>query len=502
MDTTAVNSLVLDATPLITQPASVLQQYARAFYTTPVVRAELRDEHARNQLMLWHDVLQVRQPKQESINKVSAFAKLTGDYAVLSMNDVHIIALAYELEVERNGGASLRSYTREKLTGDKKVDAKRFEQSAPPQSRAMPESVVEPEPEQKEQAEQVEDDGFQVVQRKQRHSVKYYRQQWQKQRAMEQAEKAVGESREEQAEQAELQTGQHVFQTELSLEKLGNKAENTGLPEALVEDAAENPNDQKSQQNESNNGDDDGNRDKENGYDEDDDDGEWITPENLKETIMKDDNETVQETTQQQPLVVALATGDFACQNTAMQLGLKLLNAHSGKQITKVRNYMYRCHACFRMLLLQKSGEKKVFCPNCGGDTLLRCAVSVDSLTGKVTPHLKANFQWIRKGQVYSIASPLSKNTLKKQGRAGHQHNKENRHKALQEPVILREDQKEYEQALQEDARARRKNAKLLSEWVGGGSADNFVSPFQNTFRSGGVQVGRGRNANAVKKRK
>ncbi|RKP31911.1 D-site 20S pre-rRNA nuclease [Metschnikowia bicuspidata] len=486
MDTRAVNSLVLDATPLITQPASALQQYAHAFYTTPGVRAELRDEHARNQLMLWHDVLQVRQPKQKSINKVSAFAKLTGDYAVLSMNDVHIIALAYELEVERNGDASLRSYTGEKLTGDKEVDAKRFEQSAPPQSRAMPES----------------DDGFQVVQRKKRHSVKYYRQQWQKQRAMEQAEKAVGESREEQAEQAELQTGQHVEQTELSVEKLGNKAENTGLSEALSEDAAENPNDQESEQNESNNGDDDGNRDDENGYDEDDDDGEWITPENFKETIMKDDNETVQETTQPQPLVVALATGDFACQNTAMQLGLKLLNAHSGKQITKVRNYMYRCHACFRMLPLPKSGEKKVFCTNCGGDTLLRCAVSVDSLTGKVTPHLKANFQWIRKGQVYSIASPLSKNTLKKQGRAGYQHNKENRHKALQEPVILREDQKEYEQALQEDARARRKNGKLLSEWVGGGSVDNFISPFQKTFRSGGVQVGRGRNANAVKKRK
>ena len=131
-----------------------------------------------------------------------------------------------------------------------------------------------------------------------------------------------------------------------------------------------------------------------------------------------------------------------------MQIGIKLLNAMSGKQITRVRNYMYRCHACFRLTPMSKDGRPKHFCPKCGGNTLLRCAVSVDNKTGKITPHLKQNFQWIRRGERYSLPSPLSKNQKKLQGNGGYQHNKENRHKSLQTPLILNEDQKEYQRAL------------------------------------------------------
>ena len=78
----------------------------------------------------------------------------------------------------------------------------------------------------------------------------------------------------------------------------------------------------------------------------------------------------------------------------------------------------------------------------------MRCAVSVDNKTGKITPHLKQNFQWIRRGERYSLPSPLSKNQKKLQGNGGYQHNKENRHKSLQTPLILNEDQKEYQRAL------------------------------------------------------
>lgn len=238
-------------------------------------------------------------------------------------------------------------------------------------------------------------------------------------------------------------------------------------------------------------------------YNEDDDDGEWITPENLQEEIIKDKNEQVQESNTNGPLIkVALATGDFACQNVAMQIGIKLLNAMSGKQITRVRNYMYRCHACFRLTPMSKDGRPKHFCPKCGGNTLLRCAVSVDNKTGKITPHLKQNFQWIRRGERYSLPSPLSKNQKKLQGNGGYQHNKENRHKSLQTPLILNEDQKEYQRALKNDEWERKQQDKMLQEWIGGGSADNFVSPFGNTIRNSGVKVGRGRYANSSKKKR
>ena len=161
---------------------------------------------------------------------------------------------------------------------------------------------------------------------------------------------------------------------------------------------------------------------------------------------------------------------------------LNLMNSMSRKQIKRVRNYMYRCHACFRLTPIPKDGTPKHFCPKCGGATLLRCAVSVDTVTGRITPHLKANFQWHTRGDKFSLPSPQSKQQRKLLGNGGYQHNKDNRSKGLQNEIFLREDQKEYQQAIKDDMWQRRQNEKVLQEWIGGGSADNYMSPF-STFR-------------------
>ncbi|QEL60955.1 hypothetical protein CJJ09_003089 [Candidozyma auris] len=349
----SVDSLVLDATPLITQSASALQQFASNFFTTPGVRAELKDEHSRNQLLLWGDRLVVRQPKQSSVDRVSSFAKLTGDFSVLSMNDIHIIALAYELEVEKAGKDELRRYPGERLTGQE-------EPEKPKRDYAPKERLEEVEEDDKPQED---DDGFQIVSKKKSRKP---RKKW----SPKEPEKPKDK--------------EEVKATE-------NTAEDVPEERDPAQDG-ENPNEELAEE-----------------YDEDDDDGDWITPDNLKDEILKDSNETVQDNKEVVTIPVALSTGDFACQNTSLQLGLKLMNPHSGKQIKRVRNYMYRCHACFTMTPMSKTGQPKHFCPKCGGNTLLRCAVSVDNETGKVTPHLKRNFQWIVRGQVYSMPSPLSK---------------------------------------------------------------------------------------------
>ncbi|KAM3126558.1 hypothetical protein CJJ07_000412 [Candidozyma auris] len=441
----SVDSLVLDATPLITQSASALQQFASNFFTTPGVRAELKDEHSRNQLLLWGDRLVVRQPKQSSVDRVSSFAKLTGDFSVLSMNDIHIIALAYELEVEKAGKDELRRYPGERLTGQE-------EPEKPKRDYAPKERLEEVEEDDKPQED---DDGFQIVSKKKSRKP---RKKW----SPKEPEKPKDK--------------EEVKATE-------NTAEDVPEERDPAQDG-ENPNEELAEE-----------------YDEDDDDGDWITPDNLKDEILKDSNETVQDNKEVVTIPVALSTGDFACQNTSLQLGLKLMNPHSGKQIKRVRNYMYRCHACFTMTPMSKTGQPKHFCPKCGGNTLLRCAVSVDNETGKVTPHLKRNFQWIVRGQVYSMPSPLSKNQQKNQGNRGYQHNKDLRNRSS-EPLILREDQKEYAKALKDDAWSRKKSEKMLQEWIGGGSADNFISPFGTSYKSSGVRVGRGRNANANKSRR
>ncbi|GME77542.1 unnamed protein product [Ambrosiozyma monospora] len=139
-------------------------------------------------------------------------------------------------------------------------------------------------------------------------------------------------------------------------------------------------------------------------FSEDEDDGEWITPDNLHEAMLKDEDERVETTsTEQAKVKAALATGDFAIQNVALQIGLNLMNYTSGLQIKRVRNYMFRCHACFTLTPIPKDGTPKHFCPACGGATLLRCAVSVNAKTGEIVPHLKKNFEWHRREVIPSL---------------------------------------------------------------------------------------------------
>lgn len=463
-ETKNIESLILDAGPLITQPATTLQQYATAYYTTPGVHSELKDEYARQQLAIWGDSLKIKQPKQEYIDRVVKFAKLTGDYSVLSVNDLHIVALAYELECLNNGEDNLRSFPGEVLKNQQAENENG--------SNKMSNIIGD-------------DDGFVVATKRRGGRRQREKAELRKKGLLptfspkpkggletEEPNELSNDKTIDETPQTDLIKGVDVQEQEPQ-EEPASESNTVGLDEITEE------------------------------YNEDDDDGEWITPENLQEEIIKDKNEQVQESNTNGPLIkVALATGDFACQNVAMQIGIKLLNAMSGKQITRVRNYMYRCHACFRLTPMSKDGRPKHFCPKCGGNTLLRCAVSVDNKTGKITPHLKQNFQWIRRGERYSLPSPLSKNQKKLQGNGGYQHNKENRHKSLQTPLILNEDQKEYQRALKNDEWERKQQDKMLQDWIGGGSADNFVSPFGNTIRNSGVKVGRGRYANSSKKKR
>lgn len=466
-----IQSLVLDAGPLITQPATTLQQYATEYYTTPGVHSELKDEYARQQLAIWGDSLKIRQPKPEYIEKTIKFAKLTGDYSVLSANDLHIIALAYELEVLNHGESNLRSYPGEILESQKQENGE----------------------ENNTRSTGDDNDGF-IVATKRRGGRRQREKEMLRRKGLLPTFTPKPKTEEPKEEEKEK-------------EGSTTDATNESVQEIPKEESSEEVKPEQEQQQEEEEQEPPSSTSEEltEEFNEEDDDGEWITPENLQEEILKDKNEQVQESTTPGPFIkVALATGDFACQNVAMQIGIKLLNAMSGKQITRVRNYMFRCHACFRLTPMSKDGKPKHFCPKCGGNTLLRCAVSVDNKTGKITPHLKQNFNWIRRGERYSLPSPLSKNQQRLQGNKGFQHNKENRHKSLQNPLLLREDQKEYQQAIKNDEWERRKQDKMLQDWIGGGSADNYVSPFgeTNAFRTSGVKVGRGRYVNSSKKKR
>lgn len=514
-----VKALVLDATPLITQPYSHYQNYAESFYTTPTVFQEIKDVHARKNLEVWQTlgVLKLVQPNEDAVTFVSQFARLTGDYSVLSKNDIYILALTYQLECQLNGGPwRLRRKPGDSLEEANKKEASLERELAKEAGITLPEvgtnkndsstttttSNISSDNKEDDRSgdtmgntgdvPEIPEEERNKTRKKTRRGGK------RKSKAKRKAQLLAKEQEQEQEHDTaetlmpEDPSDLLIKSTELSDKILVPSSTDADIVEisTTTEEAEGNGNE-----------------------DESDGDGEWITPDTLIKVMMRDSGEDTKgdrgvEATEQDSLriaikfprnQVALATGDFAMQNVALQMNLNPMNFMSGMKISRLRNYMLRCHACFKLFPLPKDGKPKHFCPSCGGQgTLLRCTVSVDSKTGKVTPHLKSNFQWINRGNRYSIASPLSKNSQRKYGKKGYNHVKQN-----ENVVILREDQREYEQAIKQQEWTAKHNAKVLNDWTSGGSADNYISPFAITgLKRHSFQVGKGRYVNSSSKKK
>ncbi|KAI9278706.1 Nin one binding Zn-ribbon like-domain-containing protein [Phascolomyces articulosus] len=159
---------------------------------------------------------------------------------------------------------------------------------------------------------------------------------------------------------------------------------------------------------------------------EDDDDsdvGEWITPDNIEEYKATELGVTPEELKKPKNLTVACMTSDFAMQNVLLQMNMNLVST-GGHRITKVKNWILRCHACFAVT----SNMEKKFCPKCGNASLQRVSCSTNS-QGQVTYYLKKNYQYNLRGTKYDIPKP----------QGGRQVNN----------IVLREDQREYVKANQ-----------------------------------------------------
>ncbi|KAJ5902738.1 D-site 20S pre-rRNA nuclease [Penicillium taxi] len=118
-----VHTIVLDAGPILknTPPLSTLLNQCDEIITTPSVVSEIRDPDARLRVeTLYLPFLKQRSPTPASFNIISEFARKTGDRSVLSRTDIEVLALAYEIECERNGGDwRLRS-----VPGQKRINGK------------------------------------------------------------------------------------------------------------------------------------------------------------------------------------------------------------------------------------------------------------------------------------------------------------------------------------------------------------------------------------------
>ncbi|CAJ2507196.1 Uu.00g083820.m01.CDS01 [Anthostomella pinea] len=445
----AIHSLVLDAGPLIKNdpPVSTLLAQAVELYTLPSVISEIRDAATRTRVeTTLLPFLKQRSPKPESVKFATDFARRTGDLEVLSRPDLHLIALTYELECERNGG----DWRLRKTPGQKGLNGK------------------SPAAQEKEPASQ---DDATTTTTENVHSVEDAKSVAAPSSAEDEPDKAtedglsetpVSASAEEPAEKPWEQVGPTIAQETVSQTLDSLSLEPSALPIADFT-----PDDLATAET------------KAHVVEEDDDEG-WITPANLKQHQARDQLSAPDQPIQRF-LQVALLTSDYAMQNVLLRMNLNLVSPNMAR-ITRVKTWVLRCHGCFQIT----RDMSKQFCPKCGQPTLTRVSCSTDQ-NGNFAIHLKKNFQWNNRGNVYSVPKPVhGTSNGKMRGPGGGQN-------GWGRDLIFAEDQKEYVKKSTDDKRMKTRD--LMDE-------DYLPSILTGNRQSGPgrIRVGAGRNVNSRKK--
>jgi len=103
-----MHHVVLDSGGIIKGESNTYHKLGAKFWTISEVLAEIRDMKAREKLEMLPVDLEVRTPSERAMHAVSSFAKQTGDFAALSLVDLKVMALSYDLELQMNGQQFLR----------------------------------------------------------------------------------------------------------------------------------------------------------------------------------------------------------------------------------------------------------------------------------------------------------------------------------------------------------------------------------------------------------
>jgi RNA-binding protein NOB1 len=438
-----VHTLILDAAPLLTNipPLSSLLAKCETLVTCPSVLKEIRDATARQRVeTLYMPFLVLRSPKSESLKHVSEFARKTGDKSVLSGVDLEILALAYEIECERNGGDwRLRNVPGQKGPNGQQPAKKNGESG----SDATPRSDTEEATEEDTPADATNDDSAQdeVITTEQTNELK-------------ERYSADVESTTHQLNKTQIRNDQ--LRGKESLRDKSRDPDNTGTERSIPEAVDESSSDSDSEG--------------------------WITPSNIKKHQALEQSKPLSADTQT-ILRAATITSDFAMQNVLLRMNLNLLSPTNLQRVRHLKTYILRCHACF---LTTKEMDKQ-FCPRCGKPTLTRVSCSTNS-NGEFKMHLKRNFQYNSRGDRYTLPKPVHGSASGKVKNGGGKD-------GWGQNLILAEDQKEYIKALNNSGQRSRKERDLMDD-------DFLPGILTGERRQGGgrVKVGAGRNINSRKR--
>lgn len=468
-----VHTLVLDTGAIIKNEPSVstLLSKADSLVTVPAIISEIKDAVTKSRVeTLLMPFLTVRTPSPASMQFVTDFARRTGDLPVLSKPDLQIIALTYELEVERSKG----DWRLRRAPGQKGLNfqVEGREAAVAAAAAAKESSAVEGGEKVESQAQE--------------------------------GQEAAGESAPEGSPPEEQKVEPEVskaVESETSVEKVDDvaetaekPAENTTTPvtaevqqgeeerkevtEALAQTSISDDTTAQTQAEPASNVESSQDTAADREDSESDSEG-WITPSNLKQKQAEDAAPEAADAFPQKKMEVAVLTTDFAMQNVILQINLNLLST-SLMRIRNVRSVVLRCQACF---LICKEMNKQ-FCPRCGKPTLTRVSCSTTN-SGEFKLHLKKNFQYNSRGDRFSIPKAVhgaSNGRVKGGGKGGWGNG-----------LILAEDQKEYERAITTEKRTKERNL-MDEDYLPG------ILTGERNKSGGRIKVGAGRNVNSKKR--
>ncbi|KAI4237540.1 MAG: hypothetical protein LQ349_001758 [Xanthoria aureola] len=356
-----VHAIVLDAGPMLKNDPSISSLLAKAdrLVTVPAVIPEIRDATARSRLQTtWMPFVGTVTPSPQSLKAITDFARRTGDLAVLSKTDLHILALTYELESRRSGLSNIRTFPRQKLVKPKAPARPRDGLDVSPSTITEDTSLKQDPPTDVLQTGPPSDS----------------------------AKGADGEKPGVVTDElAGVTRSLQISDAPLDQIDPSPNSEAAHIPATLPPSS-----------------------------DSDSDSDGWITPANFQKHQAKDQNASIA-VSEEKPVGVACITSDFAMQNVLLSMNLGLLNA-SLQRVRNIKTFVLRCHACF----CTTKEMSKQFCPRCGKPTLTRVSCSTNS-NGEFKLHLKKNMQWNHRGDRYSIPKPVSgsANGKVRQGKGG-----------------------------------------------------------------------------------
>jgi len=242
------------------------------YITTEFIIQEIKDEQSKKHYELNKQFVEIKNPKRENIKLISAFAKESNDLKTLSIPDISIIALAYELIQNEGKEECLRKHPTEYNIIDR-----------------IKEKQTEFEVKEKKEEIVADEEGFMEVKSK-------------------------------------------------------------------------------------------GKKKKKEMIEKDEDEGEWITSENINDKLVLESktNEEEANKNKQAQINTVLITSDFTLQNVALKIGIPIKGINN-LEITKLRYYILKCYSCNTFIF----DTDKMFCPECGYNTLMKIGYSVNS-KGKV----------------------------------------------------------------------------------------------------------------------